>query len=342
MTNSLRHGPVRERPGSASDEELDHGRAEDGDAAQQGEQDEFARAHGPDIVVLPGHGSGRDMQGCRAWTLSSVAPAGSSAPCCSARSPRTGTGSSRWSAGRPDRPTRSSGTPPQARSTPPPSKASTPWCTWPARASPTSAGPRTAAARSSRAARRAPALLAGALAKLDRPPSAFVSGSAVGFYGDGGEQVLTESSPRGDVFLSELCEAWEAAAAPAADAGIRTARIRTGLVITPDGGPLAKLLPLFKLGSGGRMGGGREWWSWISLTDEIRAIRFLLDHDVSGPVNLTAPEPGPQRRADEGARPRAAPPGAAAGALVRTEAGPRHRPGRTSCCSSASASRPRC
>jgi uncharacterized protein (TIGR01777 family) len=135
------------------------------------------------------------------------------------------------------------------------------------------------------------ALLAGALAKLDRPPTAFVSGSAVGFYGDGGDDVLTESSARGDIFLAELCEAWEAAAAPAADAGIRTARIRTGLIITPEGGPLAKLLPLFKLGLGGRMGGGREWWSWISLTDEVRAIRFLIDHDVSGPVNLTAPNP---------------------------------------------------
>jgi uncharacterized protein len=135
------------------------------------------------------------------------------------------------------------------------------------------------------------ALLAGALAKLDRPPQAFVSGSAVGYYGDGGEAELTETSPRGDVFLSELCEAWEAAASPAADAGIRTACIRTGLVVTPAGGPVAKLLPLFKVGLGGRMGGGRDFWSWISLTDEVRAIRFLIDHEVSGPVNLTAPNP---------------------------------------------------
>jgi uncharacterized protein len=134
-------------------------------------------------------------------------------------------------------------------------------------------------------------LLAGALAKLERPPAALVSGSAVGYYGDGGEAVLTEQSPPGDVFLSTLCEAWEAAAAPAADAGIRTAFVRTGLVLTPKGGPLAKLLPLFRFGLGGRMGGGREWWSWISLTDEVRAIRFLLDHDVAGPVNLTAPAP---------------------------------------------------
>jgi uncharacterized protein (TIGR01777 family) len=136
---------------------------------------------------------------------------------------------------------------------------------------------------------RGTALLAGALAKLDRPPAAFVSGSAVGYYGDGGDAVLTEESPPGDVFLSRLCEAWEAAAGPAVDAGIRTAFARTGLVLTPAGGPLAKLLPLFRLGLGGRMGGGREWWSWITLTDEVRAIRFLLDHEVAGPVNLTAP-----------------------------------------------------
>jgi uncharacterized protein (TIGR01777 family) len=135
------------------------------------------------------------------------------------------------------------------------------------------------------------ALLAGALTKLDRPPAVFVSGSAVGYYGEGGDTVLTEQSEPGDIFLSDLCAAWEAAAAPAAEAGIRTARIRTGLVITGAGGPLAKLLPLFKVGLGGRLGGGREWWSWISLTDEVRAIRFLIDSDVSGPVNLTAPNP---------------------------------------------------
>jgi len=84
---------------------------------------------------------------------------------------------------------------------------------------------------------------------------------------------------------------WEAEAAPAAEAGIRTPRIRTGIVLSPDGGALAKLLPLFKLGVGGRMGSGRQWWSWISLPDEVAAIRFLIDGDVDGPVNLTAPGP---------------------------------------------------
>jgi uncharacterized protein (TIGR01777 family) len=134
-------------------------------------------------------------------------------------------------------------------------------------------------------------LLAGALAGLDRPPAVLVSASAIDYYRSGGDDVLTEQSPPDDSFLSEVCRAWEAAATPAAEAGIRTALVRTGIVLTPAGGALAKLLPLFRLGLGGRMGGGREWWSWISLTDEVRAIRFLVDHDVDGPVNLTAPAP---------------------------------------------------
>ena len=134
-------------------------------------------------------------------------------------------------------------------------------------------------------------LLAEALASLDDKPSVFVSGSAVGFYGDRGDDVVTEDSGPGPTFISRICVEWEAAAKPAVDAGIRTAFIRTGIVLAPEGGAFGKLVPLFKLGMGGRMGGGREWWSWISLDDEVRAIRFLLDNDVSGPVNLTAPNP---------------------------------------------------
>jgi uncharacterized protein (TIGR01777 family) len=134
-------------------------------------------------------------------------------------------------------------------------------------------------------------LLARTLAGLDRPPSVLVNGSAIGIYGDTGETVVTEDAPSGDDFLAEVCRQWEAAAAPASDAGIRVAFARTGIVLSPDGGALAKLLPLFKLGVGGRMGSGRQWWSWISLDDEVGAIRWLLDHDVAGPVNLTAPEP---------------------------------------------------
>jgi len=133
------------------------------------------------------------------------------------------------------------------------------------------------------------ALLATTLAGLDRRPTVLVSGSAIGFYGDRGDEVLTEQSAPGDDFLASICVPWEAAAAPVTDAGIRLTTIRTGVVLSPDGGALPKMLPLFKLGVGGRFGSGKQWWSWISLADEIAAIRFLLDHEVHGPVNLTAP-----------------------------------------------------
>ena len=132
-------------------------------------------------------------------------------------------------------------------------------------------------------------LLAEAMASLDPKPRVLVSGSAIGYYGDRGDEVLSEESAAGDDFLAQLCVDWEAAAAPAADAGIRVALARTGIVLAPGGGALAKLLPLFKLGAGGRMGSGRQWWSWITIDDEVAAIRHLLDHEVSGPVNLVAP-----------------------------------------------------
>lgn len=140
----------------------------------------------------------------------------------------------------------------------------------------------------------ATALLAATLASLQRPPRVLLSGSAIGIYGDRGEEVLTESSapaPPNRDFLAEVCAAWEAATGPAGEAGIRVAHLRTGVVLARGGGALAKMLPLFRFGLGGRFGSGRQYWSWISLADEIAAIRFLLDHDVSGPVNLTAPHP---------------------------------------------------
>lgn len=136
---------------------------------------------------------------------------------------------------------------------------------------------------------RPTALLAETLAGLRRPPSVLVSGSAIGYYGDRGDEVLPETSSAGDLFLSEVCVAWEQAARPAADAGIRVAYSRTGIVLDRSGGALPKLLPLFRLGLGGRMGSGRQWWSWITLADQVRALRWLLDHDVDGPVNLVAP-----------------------------------------------------
>lgn len=130
-----------------------------------------------------------------------------------------------------------------------------------------------------------------AMTSLDTPPSVFLSGSAVGYYGDRGEEVLLESSARGEGFLSDVVVAWEAEAAPAAAAGIRTALLRTGLVMAPGGGAFGRLLPIIKAGVGGPIGDGRMWWPWITLVDEVRAIEFLLDADVSGPVNLGTPHP---------------------------------------------------
>ena len=134
-------------------------------------------------------------------------------------------------------------------------------------------------------------LVASALAGLDVKPKVLLSASGIDYYGDRGDEVLTEESSRGTSFLSEVCAAWEAAAQPAVDAGIRTAFLRTAPVQTPHGGALARMLLPFKLGVGGRVGSGRQWWSWISVDDHVRAVLHLLDHDVSGPVNMAAPEP---------------------------------------------------
>jgi len=138
---------------------------------------------------------------------------------------------------------------------------------------------------------RSTALLTGALAGLDHRPRVLVSASAIGFYGERSDEILTEQSPPGDDFLASLCVRWEAEAAPAAEAGVRVVCARTGLVLSKEDGALPKLLPLFKLGLGGRLGSGAQWWSWITLDDEIRAIAWLLENDIRGPVNLTAPNP---------------------------------------------------
>jgi len=134
--------------------------------------------------------------------------------------------------------------------------------------------------------------LAGALAKLSPPPATLIAASAIGWYGDTGGQEVDESAPAGPAFLSRLVRDWEAAASPAADAGIRVVHIRSGLVLSPRGGFLARLLPLARFGLCPRFSSGRQVMSWISLSDEIGAIRFLIDRDdLSGPVNLTAPAP---------------------------------------------------
>jgi uncharacterized protein len=134
--------------------------------------------------------------------------------------------------------------------------------------------------------------LAGALAKLSPPPATLVAASAIGWYGDTGDREVDESAPAGPGFLARLVRDWEAAAAPATDAGIRVVHIRSGLVLTPRGGMLARLLPLARLGLCPRFASGRQAMSWISLSDEVGAIRFVLDRkDISGPVNLTVPAP---------------------------------------------------
>ena len=139
---------------------------------------------------------------------------------------------------------------------------------------------------------RGTTLLAETLAKLQRPPKVLVSGSAVGYYGDRGDEVLTESSRSGDGFLAEVCREWEEAAGPAKEAGIRVNHVRTGIVLAGRGGALAKMLKPFKLGVGGKLGTGGQWMSWISLHDEVGALVHLLgDGAPAGPVNLTAPNP---------------------------------------------------
>ena len=135
------------------------------------------------------------------------------------------------------------------------------------------------------------ALLAKTIASLSRKPSVFLSGSAIGIYGARNDEQLTEVSTHGTGFLADVCEQWEAAAKPAVDAGVRTVYLRTGIVLSPKGGALKKLLPLFKLGVGGKFGNGKQWQSWISIDDEIGAIEYLLTANVSGAVNLTAPNP---------------------------------------------------
>lgn len=134
-------------------------------------------------------------------------------------------------------------------------------------------------------------LLAEALAGLDAPPAVLVSASAVGFYGDRGDELLTESADPGDDFLANVCVGWEQTAEPARDAGIRVVHPRTGVVIASDGPLIEKVELPFKLGVGGRIGDGKQWVPWIALEDHLRALEFLLDHDLSGPVNLTAPTP---------------------------------------------------
>lgn len=135
-------------------------------------------------------------------------------------------------------------------------------------------------------------LLASTLACLQVKPAVFISASAIGFYGDRGDEVLTEASAPGEGFLPEVCQAWESAALPAADAGIRVVNPRLGVVLSGKGGALKQMLPPFKLGVGGPLGSGSQWMSWVSLDDVVGAVLYMIGNDaVSGPVNVVSPNP---------------------------------------------------
>ncbi len=134
--------------------------------------------------------------------------------------------------------------------------------------------------------------LALALARLQRPPKVLLSASASGFYGSRGDEVLGENAPAGKGFLSEVCEAWEHATAPASIAGIRVVHMRFGVVFTPFGGALKQMLPLFRLGLGAKLGNGREWMSWVALSDLLAAVFHIVEEEtLKGPVNVVAPNP---------------------------------------------------
>lgn len=139
---------------------------------------------------------------------------------------------------------------------------------------------------------RSTELVVKTMCKLSRPPKVLISASAIGYYGHRGEDVLTEHSPAGEGFLADVCRDWEDATSPAAAKGIRVVNLRFGLILTPKGGALAKLLLPFKLGVGGKVGSGRQYWSWIAIDDVTGAMQHaLVSEEVSGPVNVTAPNP---------------------------------------------------
>jgi len=135
-------------------------------------------------------------------------------------------------------------------------------------------------------------LLSESLARLSRPPATFISASAIGYYGNRGDELLTEESATGKGFLSEVCVAWEKATGAAEAKGIRTVHTRFGIILDTDGGALEKMATPFRMGVGGKLGDGKQWMSWIALDDVVRGLRFLIDNQtVRGPVNFTAPNP---------------------------------------------------
>lgn len=139
---------------------------------------------------------------------------------------------------------------------------------------------------------QATTVLSEALANLKEPPGILISASAIGYYGDRGNLILTEATAPGNDFLAGVCVAWERATEAAAEKGIRVVNARFGIILSAEGGALAKMLPPFRMGVGGRVGSGAQWMSWIALADAIGGIRFaLINESLTGPVNLVAPHP---------------------------------------------------
>lgn len=135
-------------------------------------------------------------------------------------------------------------------------------------------------------------LLSKTLAGLSRPPRVFISASAIGFYGNRGDELLTEESAPGDDFLARVCVDWERSTAAAEEKGIRVVKPRFGIILAKEGGALAKMLPPFRMGIGGKIGSGRQWMSWIALDDVVKGLDYLLlQESISGPVNFVAPNP---------------------------------------------------
>jgi len=140
-------------------------------------------------------------------------------------------------------------------------------------------------------------LLSDAIARLAKPPAVFLCASAIGYYGNRGDEILREDSVPGADFLANLCREWEAATKPAADKGVRVVNLRFGVVLSAKGGALAKMLPPFRVGLGGIIGNGRQYWSWIALDDVVAAIEFALTNEkLTGPVNVVAPNPVTNRQ----------------------------------------------
>tara|TARA_R110000850_G_scaffold18381_9_gene56071 strand:+ start:1602 stop:2501 length:900 start_codon:yes stop_codon:yes gene_type:complete len=134
-------------------------------------------------------------------------------------------------------------------------------------------------------------LLANSMAQLEQPPATFICASAIGYYGDRGDERLDENSPRGTGFLPDVCEGWESATQPARDAGVRVVNTRFGMILDKQGGALGQMLTPFKFGVGGKLGSGSQYWSWIALPDVVNAILFCLQHsEIQGPVNFVAPD----------------------------------------------------